>query len=162
LVIACCQRSGGVFRDFYFSHDPVTACFAIFFLVIPFVSGATWLFFSSGEVFRCGAHELRFARRRTLGRWHRFSFSSKEVKGLQRTFRGGPKRRSYMVLTFDSAGRVFDILEEIDLQDSERILEACKAMGLDVTLPASDPGAHMLRDIDQRGWWVNPLKSDET
>ncbi len=150
-----------VLHDFYVSPDPVVACFAIFFLLIPFVSAATWLVFNSGEVFRCDRDELRFARRRVLGRWHRFSFSSRQVRRLRRTFRGGPKSRNYKVLTFDVYDKAFDILEEIETRDAEHILKACKALGLDFELPLADPGAHMLRDIEQRGWWVNPLKSDD-
>jgi hypothetical protein len=148
-----------ILTDFFASWDPITGCFALFMLLIPFFAGATWLYFASGEVMYCDAHELRFARRRTLGRWHRFRFSSTRIKGVQMAYRGGPRRRSFSVLTFQYEGRVFDMLEEIKKPDSDRVLRACKSMGLDVVIPV-DPAAAMLEDIDRRGWFINPLRPD--
>lgn len=51
------------------------------------------------------------------------------------------------------------MLEEIKKVDSDRVLQACKSMGLDVVIPV-DPGAAMLDDIDRRGWFINPLRPD--
>jgi hypothetical protein len=148
-----------VLVDFYHSRDPVIGGFALLMFLIPFLSGATWLFFTSGEVMRCDAHGLNFARRRTLGRWHLHRFLSPQLRELQRAFRGSGKSRSYTVLTFQYDGRTFDMLEEISFTDSDQILKACKSMGLDAIVPVDD-GAAMLNDIDKRGWFINPLRPD--
>ena len=148
-----------ILTDFFASWDPITGCFALFMLLIPFFTGATWLYFASGEVMYCDAHELRLARRRTLGSWHRFRFSSTQIKELRLAYRGGPRRRNFSVLTFQYGGRAFDMLEEIKRSDSDLVLQACKSMGLDVVISV-DPGAAMLDDIDRRGWFINPLRPD--
>jgi hypothetical protein len=148
-----------VLADFYFHRDPVVGGFALVMLLIPFLFGATWLFFVSGEVMHCDAQELRFARRRSLGRWHRFQFPSVDVKELQKAIRGGSKTRHYTVLTFRYGGKKYDMLENLDTADSDRVLKACKAMGLDAII-VLDVGAAMLHDIDKRGWFINPLRSD--
>lgn len=148
-----------ILTDFFTSWDPVVGCFALLILLIPFICGATWLFFASGEVMFCDAQELCFARRRTWGRWHRFKFSSVLVKDLRPAYRGGPRRRSFTVLTFQYEGHTFDMLEEIKRSDSDRVLHACKSLGLEVIIPV-DPGAAMLDDIDRRGWFINPLRPD--
>lgn len=148
-----------VLTDFFASWDPVIGCFALLLLLIPFLFGATWLFFASGEVMRCDAQELRFARRRSWGRWHHFRFSSAKVRELRRDFRGSGRTRHFTVLTFQYEGRTFDMLEDLSLTDSESVLHACKSMGLDVIIPV-DEAAGMLHDIEQRGWFINPLRSD--
>jgi hypothetical protein len=148
-----------VLTDFFASGDPVIGCFAMLLLLIPFLSGATWLFFASGEVMRCDAQELRFARRRSWGRWHRFCFSSAQVQELHRDYRGSGRNRHFTVLTFQCEKRTFDMLEDLSLTDSESVLHACKSMGLDVIIPV-DEAAGMLHDIEQRGWFINPLRPD--
>lgn len=141
-------------------HDSVIGVFALVMLLIPFLFGATWLFFASGEVMHCDAQELHFARRRTLGRWHRSRFLSAQVYGLQQASRGaGGKTRHFTVLTFQVNGKRYDMLEDLDHTDSEHVLKACKAMGLDAVIVV-DEGAAMLRDIDKRGWFINPFRSD--
>jgi hypothetical protein len=128
-------------------------------LLIPFLFGFTWLFFASGEVMSCDVHELRIAKRRTWSRWHRHRFRSPEIRTLQRVFRGTSKSRSYTVLTFQYGGKSYDMLEDLSLTDSDCILNACRSMGVDAIITV-DPGAAMLRDIDQRGWFINPLRPD--
>ncbi len=145
--------------DFYNSHDAVIGGFALLLLLIPFLFGATWLFFASGEVMSCGAQELYFAKRRIWGRWHRFRFPSTEIRELRSTFRGSSKTRIYTVLTFKYNGHTFDILEDLSRTDSDRVLHACKSLGVD-TIISIDPGDAMLKDIDQRGWFINPLRTD--
>lgn len=150
-----------VLVDFYRTHDPVVAGFALLMLFIPFMSGAGLLFFASGEIMHCDQQELHFAKRRTWGRWQRFHFATKEIRQLRRTSRGaGSRSRYYTVLTFQHAGRTYDMLENLDPGQSDEILKACRAMGLDVVI-ASDNSAAMNRDIAERGWLVNPLKPDE-
>lgn len=51
------------------------------------------------------------------------------------------------------------MLKNVSLTDSDRILTACKALGLDTVIPV-DPGAAMIKDIEQRGWFTNPLRPD--
>ena len=121
-----------VLVDFYRSHDPVVAGFALFMMLIPFMSGAGLLFFASGEVMRCDAQELHFAKRRTWGRWHRLRFAAKEIRQLRRTSRGaGSRNRYYTILTFEHGGRTYDMLEDLNLEQSNQILQACSALGLD-------------------------------
>ncbi len=153
------SRVRTVLIDFYHSHDPVTGGFALFMMSIPFLCGITWLFFASGEVMSCDAHELRFARRRMWGGWHRLRFASPRIQKLQRIVRGSSKSRTYSVLTFQYEGRSYDMLEYLSNADSDRVLVACKSMGIDAIVVV-DPGAAMLRDIDQRGWFINPLRPD--
>jgi hypothetical protein len=148
-----------ILMDFYGSRDPVVAGFAVFMLLIPFLFGATWLFFASGEVMHCDARELHFARRRTLGRWHRLRFPSSEVKALRREFRGTSKSRSYTVLTFQHNGKRFEMLEDLNSTDSDRVLKACKSMGVDAVIVVDDAAA-MNKDIARRGWLINPLRPD--
>lgn len=143
--------------DFYKSPDLATGCFALLMLLLPILCGVTWFFFASGEVMRCDVQELHFARRRTWGRWRRHRFSSAHVRELRRVFRGGPKSRTFSVLTFQYDGRTFDMLEDLDQMDSDRVLHACKSMGLDIMV---DDAAVMLHDIAQRGWFINPLRPD--
>ncbi len=145
--------------DFYHSGDTTTGGFAFFMLLIPFLSGATWFFFRSGEVMRCDAQELQIARRRTLGRWHRLDFPSPQIRQLCSANRGNPKSRNFTVLTFQYDGRTFDMLENLNPTDSDRVLRACKSMGLDAIIVVDDAAA-MNHDIAQRGWFVNPLKPD--
>lgn len=145
--------------DFFTSWDPAIGAFVLILLLIPFLSGATWLFFASGEVMRCDAEELHFARRRSWGRWHRFRFPSVQVQDLHRAFRGSGRNRHFTVLTFKHDGETFDMLEDLSLTDSESVLQACKSMGLDVSIPV-DEAAGMLHDIEQRGWFINPLRPD--
>lgn len=149
-----------LFVDLYHSRDPVIGGFLLLLLLIPFFCGATWLFFASGEVMYCDAHELRFARRRTWGRWHRYRFAAKEVRELRRAFRGGPKRRNFTVLTFQYDGRTFDMLENLNTDDEQRVLHACKALGVDAVITVDDAAA-MNKDIQERGWFVNPWKAEE-
>jgi len=146
--------------DFYNSHDPVIGCFALFMLLIPFLSGATWFFFRSGEVMYCDAQELRLARRRTWGHWHRLRFSSAQVRELRRASRGNAKSRNFTILTFQYDGRTFDMLEDLNSTDSDRVLRACKSMGIDAIIVVDDAAA-MNHDIEQRGWFINPLKPNQ-
>lgn len=145
--------------DFYSYRDPVIGGFALVMLLLPLFFKATWLIFTSGEVMHCDARELHFARRRTLGRWHRSRFSSARIRGLTRALRGGGKARSFTVLTFQVDGKQHDMLEDLTHTDAERVLIACKSIGVDVVMP-NPQGAAMLRDIDKRGWWINPLRPD--
>jgi len=145
--------------NFYTSHDPVVGGVALFMLLLPFLSTATWLRFASGEVMHCDARELRFARRRTLGLWRRFQFSTSKIRQLRRETRGTSKTRNYSVLAFEYEGKKYDLLEEISRKDSDRVLHACKTMGLDVFIPI-DEGTAMLNDIEERGWFVNPWSPD--
>jgi hypothetical protein len=78
---------------------------------------------------------------------------------LRRASRGTSRSRNFTVLTFGYEGRTFDMLEELTLADSDRVLKACKSMGLDSKI-VIDESAAMLHDIDKRGWFVNPLKPD--
>jgi hypothetical protein len=148
-----------VLVDFYNSRDPVIGGFALLMLLIPFLFGATWLFFASGEVMRCDAQELHFARRRSWGRWHRLRFASAKVRKLRRAFRSTGRSRSFTVLTFQYDGRTFDMLEDLNQTDSDLVLRACKSIGLDAILVVDD-AAVMNQDIAQRGWFINPLRSD--
>jgi hypothetical protein len=145
--------------DLYHSHDPITGCFALFMLLVPFICGATWFFFRSGEVMFCDAQQLRLARRRTWGHWHRFSFPSVQVRELRRAVRGNAKSRNFSVLTFQYGGRTFDMLENLNATDSDRVLQACKSMGLDAIIVVDDAAA-MNHDIEQHGWLINPLRRD--
>jgi hypothetical protein len=154
------SRVRTILIDFYHSHDPVIGGFALLMMSIPFLFGVTWLFFTSGEVMSCDAHELRVARRRIWGRWHRRCFFSPQVLKFQRAVRGTSKSRNYPVLTFQYDGRSYDMLEYLSATDSDCVLTACKSMGVDAIITV-DPGAAMLRDIDQRGWFVNPLRPDQ-
>lgn len=155
----CLVPGGNTLVDFYTSRDQVIGGFVLLMLLIPFLFGATWLFFASGEVMSCNAQELHFARRRTWSRWHRFRFSSAQVRELRRASRGTGKSRNFTVLTFQYDGRAFDMLEDLNQTDSDRVIHACKSMGLDVIIP-SDEAAVMRKDIDQRGWFINPLQPD--
>ncbi len=60
------------------------------------------------------------------------------------------------MLTFQVEGKRYDMLENLDPTDSDHVLQACKAMGLDVVIIV-DEGAAMLRDIEKRGWFINPV-----
>jgi hypothetical protein len=123
----------GVLVDFYRSHDPVIGAFALLMLLIPFMFGAGLFFFASGEVMRCDMQEMHFAKRRTWGRWHRFRFIPGEIRQLRRTSRGaGSRSRYYTVLTFQHGGRTYDMLEDLDAEQSDKVLQACSAMGVDV------------------------------
>lgn len=153
------SRIRTILIDFYHSHDPVTGGFALLMMSIPFLFGITWFLFTSGEVMSCDAQELRLARRRIWGHWHRRRFISVQISKLQRVIRGNSKSRNFPVLTFQYDGRTYDMLEYLSVADSDRVLKACKSMGLDAIIVV-DPGAAMLRDIDRRGWFVNPLKHD--
>ena len=53
------------------------------------------------------------------------------------------------------------MLEDLNATDSEHILRACKEMGLNAVIVVDD-GAAMLRDIEKRGWFINPLRRDDT
>lgn len=145
--------------DFYTSRDPFVGGAALMMLLIPFLFGATWLLFASGEVMHCDAQELHLARRRTWGRWHRFRFPSEQVRELRRAFRGSGKNRSFTVLTFQYGGRTFDMLEDLNWTDSDRVLRACRFMGVDTIIPI-DEAAGMMKDINRRGWFINPLRPD--
>lgn len=148
-----------VLVSFYKSHDPVIGCFALLMLLIPFLSGASWLFFASGEVMRCDAKELQIARRRSWGRWHRLTFPSAQIRELRRASRGSGRNRSFSVLSFSYEGRTFDLLEDLSWTDSDRVLKACKSLGLDAIVSVDD-AAPMLSDIAKRGWLVNPWRPD--
>jgi hypothetical protein len=145
--------------NFYTSHDPVMGVFAFFLLCIPALAGLSWFRFASGEVLYCGRNELRLARRRTWGRWHRFRFPAQEVKKFRRVIRGTSKSRNYPVLTFDVQAQTYDILEDLGYTDSDRVLRACRAMGFDVI--TDEVGDAMLKDIEKRGWWINPFRTDD-
>lgn len=96
----------GVLVDFYRSHDPVVAGFALFMLLIPIMSGFTFFFFASGEVMRCDARELHFAKRRTWGRWHRFRFASQEVREIHLASRAEAERATTLFLAFSMASAI--------------------------------------------------------
>ena len=64
------------------------------------------------------------------------------------------------MLTFKVNEKRHEMLEELSPADSDRVLHACKAMGLDVKIVV-DVGAAMLRDIERRGWFINPFRADE-
>ena len=129
------------------------------FLFIPVIIGFSWLRFASGEVLCCDRSELRFAQRRIRGRWHRFRFASNDVQKLRRAIRGSGKSRNYSVLTFEVQGRSYDMLEDLSYIDSDRILRTCRAMGFDVVI--DEVGDAMLKDIEKRGWWINPFRTDD-
>jgi hypothetical protein len=145
--------------DFYHSRDPIIGCFALFMMLIPFLSAATWLFFASGEVMRCDARDLHFARKTTWGHWHRLRFSSAQIRELRGALRGSGKTRNFTVLTFQYEGRAYDMLEDLNWTDSDHVLHACKSMGLD-SIVVVDDAAVMNHDIAQRGWFINPLRPD--
>lgn len=148
-----------VFLEFGTSPGLSTGAALLLILFIPVLTGFGWLRVACGEVLCCDRNELRFAQRRTWGRWHRFRFPSNEVKKLRRAFRGSSKSRSYSVLTFEVQGRTYDMLEELSYTDSDRVLRACRAMGIDVII--DEVGDAMLKDIEKRGWWINPFRTDD-
>ncbi|NYF78926.1 hypothetical protein [Granulicella arctica] len=111
----------------------------------------------SGEVLQCNAHELHLARRRIWGRWQHLHYPSARVRCLQWAVRSAG-RSSYTVLTFQYDGQTIDILKGLTWTDGDRILRACRSMGVDTIIDETD--AAMRRDIDRRGWWVNPLRPD--
>ena len=127
-------------------------------LVLTIVIFVGVLYRSLNEVLICDAETLHFAKRNLLGRWHRSQFSSTLVRGFQHVFRTQGKER-IPTLTFEYAGQTFYILDYVTYTDSERILNACKSMGID-TISKTDDAAAMLRDIDKRGWFVNPVRPD--
>lgn len=145
--------------EFYASPNASAAVSSLLFLVVPVVTGVSWLMFASGEVLYCDRKELRFARRRIWGRWHRFRFASSQVRKLHRAIRGSGKTRNYSVLTFEVQGRTYDMLEELSYTDSDRVLRACRSMGFDVVI--DETADAMMKDIEKRGWWVNPFRTDD-
>ena len=116
------------------------------------------VFFVSGEVMRCDTKELQLARRRTWGRWRRHCFSSADVRGLHRAIRGNAKTRNFTVVIFQYGKQTVDMLGNLYWTDSDRVLKACRSMGLDTVIVVED--AAMQNDIAQRGWFINPLKPD--
>jgi hypothetical protein len=50
------------------------------------------------------------------------------------------------------------MLEDMSYTDSDRVLRACQSMGFDVVIDEADV---MLKDIEKRGWWVNPFRTDD-
>lgn len=120
-----------VLVDAFHSRDLIVAGFALFILLIPFISGLTFFFFASGEVMRCDAKEFHFAKRRTWGRWHRFRFDVRELKEIHLASRGGGRARYYTVLTFQHVGKSYDVLEDMDPNLTDRVLSALIGMGLD-------------------------------
>lgn len=144
--------------DFYTSRDLSSGVLVFMLLLLPVLLALSWFRFASGEVLYCDRNELRFARRRMWGRWNRFQFPSSDVKKLRRVFRGSGKTRGYSVLTFDVQGRTHDMLENLTYTDSDRVLRACRSMGINVVIDEADA---MLKDIEKRGWWINPFRTDD-
>ena len=145
--------------EFYASPDFASGVLVFLLLPIPLLFGLSWFRFASGEVLRCDRNELRFARRRMWGSWHRFQFASGQVKKLRRDFRGSGKTRGYSVLTFDVQRQTYDLLENMSYTDSDRVLRACRSMGVDVVI--DETADVMLKDIEKRGWWINPFRTDD-
>lgn len=149
----------GPIAMFRATHQVGDGVLAAFYSIGPFLAGAAWIFFSSGEVMTCTPHELRFAHRSTWRRWRRSCYTPQEVQKLQRVFRFLHRNESYLTLTFQHAGRTVDMLQSIPVRDTGLVLQACKAMGWDAVVVV-DPGAAMNHDIEQRGWFVNPWRKD--
>lgn len=158
--ICYCSFSGAgqSLVDFYSSRDAATGVLALFLLLIPALFVVGWLRFASGEVLCCDRNELRFARRRMFKRWQRFQFPASDVKQLRRAIRTTGKT-SYSVVTFEVEGRAYDLLANLKYTDCDRVLRACRSMGYDVVI--DDTADAMMKDIDKRGWWVNPFRTDD-
>lgn len=145
----------GISLWFFLTLDSarIVACF-IFLLLF----GVGLLSFTSGQVIHCDARELHLASRKIWKRWHHLRFSSEEVRGLHTAVRGMGEH-SYRVLTFQYQGQTIDMLKNISWTDADRVLIACRSLGLDTIIPI-DPGAAMIKDIERRGWLLNPLRPD--
>lgn len=50
------------------------------------------------------------------------------------------------------------MLENLTYTDSDRVLRACRSMGINVVIDEADA---MLKDIEKRGWWINPFRTDD-
>lgn len=148
----------GSLADFFISGESLDGLFGFLLVAIPVLSVVNWFRFASGEVFRCSRNELLFARRQPFRYWQRFRFAAVEVKGLSRAIRSAG-RSSYPVLSFAVRGRTYDILENMGYTDSDRVLRACKSLGLDVVI--DETADAMLKDIEKRGWWINPFRTDD-
>lgn len=111
----------------------------------------------SGEVVQCDKQEFHVASRRLWGRWHHRRYRNEQILKLKWAVRNAGKY-TYSVLTFQVGNQTIDILREITWTDADHILRACKSFGIDTLIDETD--AAMRRDIDKRGWWVNPLKPD--
>ena len=144
--------------DFYTSRDPATGVFALFLLLLPALFVVGWLRSSSGEVLCCDRSELQFARRRMFRRWQRFRFLSGDVKKLRRAVRTAG-RTTYPVLSFEVQGRAYDLLAYMKYTDCDHVLRACRSMGYDVII--DETADAMMKDIDKRGWWINPFRTDD-
>ncbi len=51
------------------------------------------------------------------------------------------------------------MLENLSYTESDRVLRACRSMGLDVFI--DETADAMMKDIEKRGWWVNPFRTDD-
>jgi hypothetical protein len=131
---------------------------AITFVVIAVIAGVSLLRSPAAESIVFSRARVQDARRSILGRWTRQAFATTEVQRLRREIRSAGDQ-SYPVLTFTRNGRDWDKFPGITYTDSEAVLNACRALGIDVYRPV-DPAAAMLKDIEERGWWQNPLKPD--
>jgi len=158
--IGYCSFSGAgqSLVDFYTSRDAATGALALLLLLIPALFVVGWLRFASGEVLCCDRNDLRFARRRMFKHWQRFQFPASDVKQLRRAIRTTGKT-SYSVVTFEVQGRAYDLLENLKYTDCDRVLRACRAMGFDVVI--DETADAMLKDIEKRGWWINPFRTDD-
>lgn len=153
-------HAAGILASFHAHPDPAVGCVILILLLMPFIPGALWAFFVAGEAMHCDARELRLARRRNLGRWQRSCYSCARIRGLQQAMRRSGRYTYVSVLTFQYDGKTVDMLQSLNWTDTESVLKACKVMGLDAVLLKEDEASAMQRDIDRRGWFINPLHPD--
>lgn len=127
------------------SHDLAAIAFMFLLLQLPLVPLMGVFFFASGEVMRCDAEELRFARRRTFWRWRRFTLPAREIRELHFAFNLGGRARTFNALLFQHRGRTYYMLEDLDVVSANRVLSALSKMGVDAYADATQMPSYKLR-----------------
>ena len=128
------------------SHDLVSIAFMLLLLQLPLVTPFLCIFFfASGEVMRCDAEELRFARRRTFWRWRRFTLPAREIRELHFAFGLGGRARNFNALLFQHRGRTYYMLEDLDVASADRVLSTLSKIGVDAYTDKTQMPTYKLR-----------------
>lgn len=127
------------------SHDLAWIAFTFLLFQLPLVPLIGLFFFASGEVMRCDAEELRFARRRTFWPWRRFTLPAREIRELHFAFNLGGRARTFNALLFQHRGRTYYMLEDLDVASANQVLSTLSKMGIDAYTDTTQMPTYKLR-----------------
>jgi hypothetical protein len=141
------------------SRDWATASIVSTLLLAALLSLAGLLFgLFTAQVLKLDAQQLQLARKEVFRPWRRSIFETGAIQKMKHGIIRQSATEVVRGLVIEFSGHTEGIFPYLSPLDGDDILKACEAFGIPTE---HDPAVHMLRDVQQHGWFVNPWRPDD-